>query len=40
LRELDGHLEREALAQSVNYASAEFKEGVRAAIEKRPAKFA
>lgn len=39
LAELEQHLEREALAQSINYASAEFKEGVRAAIEKRPAKF-
>ena len=32
-------LEREALCQSINYASSEFKEGVRATIEKRPAKF-
>ena len=32
-------LEREALCQSINYASTEFKEGVRATIEKRPAKF-
>jgi len=39
LADLDRHLEREALAQSINYVSAEFKEGVRAAIEKRPAKF-
>jgi enoyl-CoA hydratase/carnithine racemase len=37
--ELEQHLEREALAQSVNYNSPEFKEGVRAAIEKRPAQF-
>lgn len=36
---LSAHLEREALAQSINYGSREFKEGVRAAIEKRPAKF-
>ncbi|MFM1846670.1 MAG: hypothetical protein RL417_144 [Pseudomonadota bacterium] len=39
LAELEAHLEREALAQSINYASSEFKEGVRAAIEKRPARF-
>lgn len=39
LTDLEEHLQREALAQSINYASAEFKEGVRAAIEKRPAKF-
>ena len=36
---LDAALEREALCQSVNYASDEFKEGVRATIEKRAAKF-
>jgi len=39
LSDLTAHLEREAMAQSINYASADFKEGVRAAIEKRPAKF-
>ena len=32
-------LAREAACQAVNYASSEFKEGIRAAIEKRPAKF-
>lgn len=32
-------LEREALCQSVNYASEEFMEGVTSVIEKRPAKF-
>lgn len=32
-------LEREADLQSINYAGAEFMEGVTAAIEKRPAKF-
>jgi enoyl-CoA hydratase/carnithine racemase len=32
-------LEREAGCQSVNYQGSEFKEGVRAAIEKRPADF-
>lgn len=36
---LKNALEREALCQSLNYASTEFREGVRAAIEKRPAKF-
>lgn len=36
---LAASLEREALAQSINYANAEFKEGVRAAIEKRKANF-
>ena len=36
---LSSCLEREALCQSVNYASAEFKEGVQAAIEKRAPKF-
>ena len=36
---LDAALAREALCQSVSYQSAEFKEGVRAAIEKRKAKF-
>ena len=36
---LDAALEREALCQSINYASSEFKEGVRATIEKRAAKF-
>lgn len=37
---LNSALEREAACQSINYCSPEFKEGVRAAIEKRPAKFA
>lgn len=32
-------LEHEALCQSINYRSLEFKEGVRAAIEKRKAAF-
>ncbi|MCB0338795.1 MAG: enoyl-CoA hydratase/isomerase family protein [Bdellovibrionales bacterium] len=32
-------LEREASSQAINYASPEFKEGVRAAIEKRQASF-
>ncbi len=32
-------LEREASCQSINYAGSEFKEGVRAAIEKRKARF-
>lgn len=32
-------LEHEALCQSINYRSPEFKEGVRAAIEKRKAAF-
>ncbi len=32
-------LEREALCQSINYKSAEFAEGVRAAIEKRKPQF-
>ena len=32
-------LEREALAQGINYASAEFREGVAAVAEKRVAKF-
>lgn len=32
-------LEREALCQSVNYASAEFKEGLRAVRDKRATKF-
>lgn len=32
-------LEREALCQSINYASPEFAEGVRATIEKRAPKF-
>jgi enoyl-CoA hydratase len=32
-------LEREALCQSINYASAEFKEGVRAGKEKRKPEF-
>lgn len=32
-------LEHEALCQSINYRSGEFKEGVRAAIEKRKANF-
>ncbi|MCB0336083.1 MAG: enoyl-CoA hydratase/isomerase family protein [Bdellovibrionales bacterium] len=32
-------LEREALCQSINYASSEFKEGVQSVIEKRAAKF-
>lgn len=36
---LGAALEREAACQSINYASGEFAEGVRAAIEKRPAKF-
>lgn len=36
---LDSALEREALCQSINYASSEFKEGVRATIEKRAARF-
>jgi enoyl-CoA hydratase len=36
---LSSALEHEALCQSINYRSSEFKEGVRAAIEKRPAKF-
>jgi enoyl-CoA hydratase/carnithine racemase len=33
-------LEREAACQSVNYASAEFAEGVAAVKEKRSARFA
>ena len=32
-------LEREALCQSVNYASGEFMEGVTSVMEKRPAEF-
>lgn len=36
---LSAALEHEALCQSINYRSAEFKEGVRAAIEKRKASF-
>lgn len=38
--ELERYLQREATCQSVNYQSPEFKEGVRAAIEKRKANFA
>lgn len=38
-RPLADSLEREALCQSINYASAEFKEGVRATIEKRAPNF-
>lgn len=37
---LSGCLEHEANCQSISYASQEFKEGVRAAIEKRAARFA
>lgn len=37
---LEATLEREALCQSINYKSSEFKEGVRATIEKRKPKFA
>lgn len=36
---LHDSLEREAHCQGLNYASNEFKEGVQAAIDKRPAKF-
>ena len=36
---LSSALEHEALCQSINYRSSEFKEGVRAAIEKRKANF-
>ena len=36
---LDETLQHEAILQSYSYASDEFKEGVRAAIEKRKAKF-
>jgi enoyl-CoA hydratase/carnithine racemase len=36
---LSAALEREARCQSVNYASAEFAEGLAAVREKRPAKF-
>ena len=36
---LEECLAREALCQSINYSSSEFKEGVRAVSEKRPAKF-
>ncbi len=36
---LNSALEREALAQSINYAGAELKEGVKAVKEKRSAKF-
>lgn len=36
---LDAALEREATCQAINYASSEFKEGVRAVSEKRPARF-
>ena len=36
---LAASLEREAVCQGINYASTEFAEGVRAAIEKRAAKF-
>jgi enoyl-CoA hydratase/carnithine racemase len=36
---LSDALQREALAQSINYASKEFIEGVSSAIEKRGAKF-
>jgi enoyl-CoA hydratase/carnithine racemase len=36
---LETALGREASCQSINYASSQFKEGVRAAIEKRPANF-
>jgi enoyl-CoA hydratase len=36
---LEAALEREALCQAVNYGSAEFKQGVRAAIEKRKPSF-
>ena len=38
-RTMNQALEREALAQGINYASADFKEGVRALIEKRTANF-
>ena len=34
-----GALEREALCQSANYASQEFKEGIAAVREKRAPKF-
>ncbi|MBX7143134.1 MAG: enoyl-CoA hydratase/isomerase family protein [Oligoflexia bacterium] len=37
--ELEEYLQREASCQSENYRSPEFKEGVRAAIEKRSANF-
>jgi enoyl-CoA hydratase len=36
---LEEALKREALCQSINYAGKEFKEGVRATIEKRPPAF-
>lgn len=39
-QELQRALEREADCQKINYAGAEFAEGVRAAIEKRPPSFA
>ena len=38
-RELPAALAREAVCQSINYASSEFKEGVRAIQEKRPPSF-
>jgi len=37
---LERSLDREALCQAVNYASDEFKEGIAAAKEKRPPRFA
>ncbi|RIL09257.1 MAG: enoyl-CoA hydratase/isomerase family protein [Proteobacteria bacterium] len=39
VHELPRMLEREATCQSINYGSQEFKEGVRAAIEKRKPAF-
>lgn len=39
LEGLDTALQREALCQSVNYAGAEYREGVTATIEKRKANF-
>lgn len=37
--DLDSSLEREAVAQSINYSGKEFAEGLSAVREKRPAKF-